>query len=78
MIVFQYEVGSEVPGSGLILQRNHRDIGDRGMLAQTGFDFARFDAVATHFDHGIGASQVLNDTVSAVTGQITGAVDAFT
>ena len=70
------DVGDQALVPGRVLARDHRDLADRGVLGDAGFDFAQLDAKAADLHLLVDAPEVLDVAVREAARQIAGAVQA--
>ena len=71
------DVGDEAAVAGAVFAEGDGGVGDGGVLAQDGFDFAGFDAVAAELDLVVDASEEFEVAVGAVADEVAGAVEAL-
>ena len=68
------EVGDEAFVARLVFAHADDGVADAGVLAETGFDFAQFDAEAAQFDLVVDATEELDTAVGQISCLITGVV----
>ncbi len=69
-------VGDQATYAGGVLADDDGSLGDGGVSAEHGFDFAGLDSEASEFHLVVGAAEELQGAVRAAAGQVAGAVEA--